>query len=412
MTPKFLVLALSTLPFALSQRNYPLTTDASCACYLTNATKPSYFTHHYFFDFRSQPVPSSTPTPLSTFESNAEAPPTSSYFSSPEWTSAWAIQSWNNTGLLALKNSTVTDASLPMVNSANNIYFEPDHDNPNSTYLTMRTVRHADFQSSAEFESRATTYQFLSIRMLARTRGPPGAVTAMFTYRPPPIPHNLMLVQEADLEIRTSDPETHVSYTNQPSWNSTGDIPEATRNVTLPGRKRWSEWAVYRMDWTPGSSTWFVNGVMNGEIKFQAPRDPMQIMFNVWSDGGSWSGTMKEGESAKMQVQWIDLVYNSTETKKQGGCRDVCSIDETTKTGIPVLMSGQQPAPAASQRPPAPAVSQRPPAPAGSQQPAPLACAASVKKYDQCNGKNFNGCKGCPSGTTCRFQNDYYSQCL
>lgn len=34
------------------------------------------------------------------------------------------------------------------------------------------------------------------------------------------------------------------------------------------------------------------------------------------------------------------------------------------------------------------------------------------KRYQQCGGKGYTGPAACESGTTCKFQNDYYSQCL
>ncbi|KAL2129133.1 hypothetical protein VTI74DRAFT_8181 [Chaetomium olivicolor] len=131
-------------------------------------------------------------------------------------------------------------------------------------------------------------------------------------------------------------------YTNQPAWNSTNDIPDATRNVTLPGGRRWSDWADSRMDWTPDSSTWYVNGQLVSRITFQTPRDPAQVMFNTWSDGGSWSGDMQVGTEAYLQIRWIEIVHNNTDPGpvKQGGCKNVCSIDETTKVGTPALISG------------------------------------------------------------------------
>jgi hypothetical protein len=412
------LVAVAASLVAVAQGAYPLTTDSNCHCYKTNATRSNYFSHHRFFDFRSLSQYVNVTRPLADFEANARAPPTSAYFRDSDFTRAWAIMSWNNTERLSLNNTTITDATLKMVMSPNNIYIERDTDAPRQpsigppfpgnnnnppwpwqwgrwpgdwqprrwpgrwqpgrwqpghggrwqpgrwqpgptqwqpgprqsqsqsgeTHLTMRTVRHADFQSAAEFESLSTGYQFLSVRMLARTIGSSGAVTAMFTYRPPPTPHNISLVQEADLEIRTQDPPVYVQYTNQPSWNDTSDIPDATRNVTLPGGKRWSDWAVYRMDWTPGSTTWYVNGHLVSEIRFQAPRDPAQVMFNTWSDGGSWSGHMPVGGEAYMQIKWIDMVFNNTDPGlgpgRQGGCRNVCSIDETTKLGTPVLITG------------------------------------------------------------------------
>lgn len=347
---------------------FPLTSDSNCGCYKTNATKSNYFGHHKFWDFRSLHEYAMVPPPLDTFEGNEKADATSPFFGGGQpWAATWAIQNWNNTELLRLENSYVNDATVKMVNSFNNIYIESSHNetagrdhnatgpwsngtapwnngtaSPGLTFMTMRTVRHDNFQSSAEFESRSAGYQFLSIRMYARTKGARGAVTAMFTYRAPPTPHNMALVQEADLEIRTNDPPTYVSYTNQPAWNSTGDIPEATRNVSLPSGRRWSDWAHYRMDWTPGSTTWFVNGQQHSTISFQAPRDPAHVMFNSWSDGGSWSGHMRPREEAYLQIQWIEIVYNNTDTGRErpGKCVNVCSIDETTELGTPVLITG------------------------------------------------------------------------
>ncbi|KAK0742596.1 concanavalin A-like lectin/glucanase domain-containing protein [Schizothecium vesticola] len=466
---------------------FPLTSDSNCGCYKTNATKSNYFGHHKFWDFRSLHEHAKVPPPLDTFEGNERADATSPFFGGGQaWAATWAMQNWNNTELLQLKNTYVNDATIKMVNSFNNIYIESSHNetagqahnatgpwlngtapwlngtaSPGLTFMTMRTVRHDNFQSSAEFESRSAGYQFLSIRMYARTKGARGAVTAMFTYRAPPTPHNMALVQEADLEIRTNDPPTYVSYTNQPAWNSTGDIPEATRNVSLPSGRRWSDWAHYRMDWTPGSTTWFVNGQQHSSISFQAPRDPAHVMFNSWSDGGSWSGHMRPREEAYLQIQWIEIVYNNTDTGRErpGKCVNVCSIDETTELGTPVLITGdsqsQQPVsqPPFPQQPRPSTTLGRPPTSQGrpptsrtsqtrttstqsktsttksttsqtkttsqsrSQTSSTLRPTAGVggctsKKYDQCDGKNWAGCKVCVSGTTCKFQNDYYSQCV
>jgi hypothetical protein len=36
----------------------------------------------------------------------------------------------------------------------------------------------------------------------------------------------------------------------------------------------------------------------------------------------------------------------------------------------------------------------------------------SVKKYQQCGGKGYSGATQCESGSTCKAQNDYYSQCI
>ncbi|KAI1372648.1 carbohydrate-binding module family 1 protein [Hypoxylon crocopeplum] len=393
------LVVIASMLSGVQGQNYPLVTDSRCNCYRTNATASHYFTHHRFFDFRDMSQYVRVPQPINDPQGNADAPVTASYFSDPAWTSVWSIQNWNNSLLMnGSSDITGSDATVLMVNSPNNIYFDKNTDARagSSTYLVMRTTRHDNFQSAAEIESLSLGYRYLSIRMYARTRGASGAVTAMFTFREAP---QLAQVQEADLEVRTVDPKCSIQYTNQPSWNEDGNIPQATRNISLPGRVDWSDWQYHRMDWTPGSTSWFVDGQLMSSIQFQAPRDASRVMFNSWSDGGSWSGNMTVGSSAEMQIQWIDIVYNSTDSTPGnpftnpgagGACANTCSIDLTSKLGTPVLISGPnsgQPSPGS-----------------------PGAC--SAVKYGQCAGKTWSGCTACASGTTCRFQNDYYSQCL
>ena len=70
----------------------------------------------------------------------------------------------------------------------------------------------------------------------------------------------------------------------------------------------------------------------------------MQIMFNSWSDGGSWSGNMTHNDKAKLQIQWIEMVFNNTdpayaEPPRAGGCQNICSIDLTPTVGTPVLLT-------------------------------------------------------------------------
>ncbi|OTB08568.1 carbohydrate-binding module family 1 protein [Hypoxylon sp. CI-4A] len=393
-----LVVVYSAISSVGAQR-YPLVTDSRCNCYRTNMTTSQYFTHHRFFDFREMSQYVKVPAAINDPQGSADAPVTNSYFDDPTWTSVWSIQTWNNSALMnGSSDVTGSDATVLMVNSANNIYFDKNTDQKASsnTYMVMRTQRHDNFQSAAEIESLSLGYRYLSIRMYARTRGAPGAVTAMFTFRDA---EKIAQVQEADLEVRTNDPKYSIQYTNQPSWNETDDIPQATRNVTIPGRVDWSNWQYHRMDWTPGSTSWFIDGQLMSSIQFQAPRDASRVMFNSWSDGGSWSGNMTVGSTAEMQIQWIDIVYNNTDPTPGnpwtnpgagGSCANTCSIDLTSKTGTPVLISG----PSSGQ-----------PSPGGGN-----ACTAA--KWGQCAGKSWNGCTACAQGTSCKFQNDYYSQCL
>lgn len=325
----------------------PLTEDSQCGCYLTNGNQSTYFSDHRFFDFRSLSQYAGVPAVIRDYQSSPGADPTSGYFTSTDWTSFWMLGSWNNS------NGARADASVRMVNSPNNIYIETSTEaNPSSqTWLTLRTQRLQDFQTAAEVESASAKFKYLSIRMRARTVGARGAITAMFTYRGA---DTLAQVQESDLEIRTGDPRNLIHYTNQPAYTDAGDVvAQATANATMPGGLDWTAWAVHRMDWTPGRTTWYVDDVQVAQIEFQAPRDESNIILNAWSDGGKWTGNMTLNDAAYLQVQWLEVVYNSTAaeggkaTKRDGAagsaaaaaaCGAVCSVDQTPQLGKPVML--------------------------------------------------------------------------
>ncbi|KAK4238159.1 beta-glucanase [Achaetomium macrosporum] len=338
-----IILVISaTIPLAAAA-DPTLTDDSKCGCYLTNGNQSTYFADHRFFDFRTLSEYASVPAVIQDVDASAGADITSAYFSGTEWTDFWMLGSWNNS------NRARSDATVLMVNSPNNIYVEANNEpNPSSqTWLTLRTQRLADFQTAAEIESASAQFKYLSIRMRARTVGAAGAITAMFTYRGA---DTLAEIQESDLEIRTSDPRNLIHYTNQPAYTDAGDtVPQATQNATMPGGRDWADWAVHRMDWTPGKTTWYVDDTQVAQIEFQAPRDESNLILNAWSDGGAWTGNMSRNDAAYLQVQWLEVLFNNTEMgqtadKKRrrdgasNGCAAVCSIDQTPQLGKPVML--------------------------------------------------------------------------
>ncbi|KAL3588510.1 hypothetical protein FPOAC2_10667 [Fusarium poae] len=331
-----------------------LTNNDECNCYLTNGSNSAYYSQHGFYDFRNLSEYAQVPSPIR--NSSRKAGVTSDYFKSDTWDSTWNIQDWNNRGGGGVSLSG--DATVFMANSLNNIYIQANDDDgaTSDTFLTMRTMRMPGFQSAAEFES-VSTYHYVSVRMLARVTGSAGACMALFTYLEDG--DELADVQEADIEILTRDPKNRIQYTNQPSYTDDGDeVPKATRNGTLPKGLGWDDWVVHRLDWTPERSVWYVQGQEVASIEFQTPKDPAQIILNAWSDGGSWSGNMSLGDSAYMQIQWIDMVYNATKDNDKRSldngilrrsvgsqsslihredsvdeCKVVCSIDKVDKAG-------------------------------------------------------------------------------
>ncbi|KAH7170227.1 putative xylanase 3 [Dactylonectria macrodidyma] len=350
---------------ALAASDSEVVADDACNCYLTNGTVPTYYSQHMFFDFRHLGNYAGVPDPVRNQSRAARADTTSEYFDSDDWTSAWGIQDWSNRGTGGVSLSG--DASVLMVNSPSNVYIEEndDDDAASDTFLTMRTMRLPGFQTAAEFES-IESYQYLSVRMLARVTGSPGACMALFTYYPA---EELADIQEADIEILTRDPKDRIQYTNQPSYTNDGDeVPEATRNGSLPNGLGWDDWLVHRLDWTPERSVWYVDGAEVANISFQTPKDPALIIFNAWSDGGEWSGNMSLGGAAYMQIQWLEMVYNATDVGSEdneqkrsihprrrddvgphgtlvrrdgsddSACKVVCSIDEAADAGTSAML--------------------------------------------------------------------------
>ncbi len=56
---------------------------------------------------------------------------------------------------------------------------------------------------------------------------------------------------------------------------------------------------------------------------------------------------MTMNSTAEMHIQWIELVYNTTDSTPAPPpmpqmCANICSIDQTSKTGTPVLVQEPQ----------------------------------------------------------------------
>lgn len=297
--------------------------DSQCDCYLSDGRFPAYFKSHGFWDFRSLSQHARVPPVINTIQGNKDADFTSPVFNwESKFTQFWGPQHW-------AKNE---NTDFPMVNSYNNLYIEQNTDGKSDTYMTMRSTRLPGFQTAAEFES-INYLNHASIRMMAKTRGSPGACSSVFTYKGAP---SLKDVQECDIEILTRDPQTALHYTNQPSYLEDGStVNGASRNISLPNNKKWSDWTKHRIDWTPGRTTWSADNVEVGTQTFQAPRDNSLVILNTWSDGKTWTGKMPQNGEAYQHVQWIEILYNIVD---KGSCNRVCSVDKSPTIGKPVLL--------------------------------------------------------------------------
>lgn len=174
---------------------------------------------------------------------------------------------------------------------------------------------------------------FASLRMLARVHGAAGAVAGFFTYHDDD--------SESDVEILTRDPDTFVHYSNQPvSDPATGlAVSGSTFNVSVGTSGNTSDWNVHRLDWVRGNSAWYMNGVQMATTGVNVPSVASMVILNMWSNGGTFSGLMPMGGEAWLDVQWIEMAYNTSAASQQthAGKPVLCSVDE--EVGVPTLSS-------------------------------------------------------------------------
>lgn len=207
-------------------------------------------------------------------------------------------------------------------------------DGPDSpVHLTLRTNRLSSFQSASDLETLEIGYLHASIRVRARITGSPGACAGIFTY----YSDN----QESDVEILTRDSHSTLRATNQPGLDPQGKvIPEASTQIIIsdPGSEAngsWTDWNEYRLDWLPGQSEWFVNGVSMLNKTYGVPTEASNFQIKMWSNGGAWTGNMSVRGLATLDLEWIDLVYNTTHDAPEPSCKKVCTVDNIANNPMP-----------------------------------------------------------------------------
>lgn len=205
-----------------------------------------------------------------------------------------------------------------------------DGSKESSTYLTLHTIRlrnGTQLASELDFIEHNATYA--SIRMSARIRGASGAVAGFFTY------HND--TAESDIEIPTGGTGNEIHYSNQPTTDPDTAVPveDATFNVSMKDHQPASVWNNYRLDWIRGSSAWYVNGKQTAETSVNVPDAESKIILNLWSNGGNFSGRMNTGNEAWFDIQWVELLFNTTTTTAAKSSGTVCSVESSPGSPVP-----------------------------------------------------------------------------
>jgi len=337
--------ALAAYDYTTTANQTPKDNNANCSCYVVqtgkNSQTPEYFQYYRFFDFRNLPDAMNRAPPQINDTQIAGLEPTwqPHLFSSDAWNTDWAIQNWSK--------PATEDFPVPMNNSLANVYLGREN---NVSFLTLRTSRDGDYQTSGEIENTQRNVMHVSMRMYGRVKGDKGAVAGFFTFYDDS--------NESDVEILTNDPTDQVRYTNQPAVDKEGNEIQAA-SVGPTNLPRWDDWQTHRIDWLPKNSYWYLNSNQVAANTYSVPRKSSYLVLNMWSDGGTWSGNMSSGGSAEFQIQWIEMTFNTSGpyegTKKEEkrdttsswfsrkraarGCETVCKIDSVAQVGTPEVVS-------------------------------------------------------------------------
>ena len=200
------------------------------------------------------------------------------------------------------------------------------------TAISLLTTReNATSQTAAELEFVATNITHGSFSVMARVMGDPGAVAGIFTYAND--------TQETDIELLTRYPYTYAHFANQPTTDDEDEhIDGASFNETAPDYR---DWNIYRFDWLADETVWYINGEEMAKTDVHVPTARSMFILNMWSNGGKFSGDMKQDGDAMMQVQWVEMAFNrfEEESLEEPENGTVCVLDKKS-VGSPVPESG------------------------------------------------------------------------
>jgi hypothetical protein len=297
-----------------------------CDCFHTGGETSAYFENHKFWDFRNLPA---------------------DFLSSAKFTDDWHVQTW----------SVMEDHGKNRVNKADNIYIgmslsdilgiidqftdilKAKNDGKYgastgaTTRLQFRTQSvSSTVQTTAEMEGLVRNMNAVSVRFKARIWGAAGACAGMFTYSDD--------TNESDLEILTRSPKTETQYTNQPGYDTEGEvIPGASVVHDSSTSFSWDVYNTYRLDWLPSRkyTSNYINGKQVFTNKVNVPQFESFIDINLWTDNGNFTGKMEVGKNAYMAFEWMEFLYNTTDTPTTGKCKTVCIVDDVKRPGFPQL---------------------------------------------------------------------------
>ncbi|KAK6004897.1 hypothetical protein QM012_007676 [Aureobasidium pullulans] len=152
--------------------------------------------------------------------------------------------------------------------------------------------------SVAQLETDYSDILYASVRTVAKISNVPGTTNAFIFYAND--------TQEVDFAFLTSDISKAWLTNEQTSYGS----PYSTYNVAAPSDAN-TAWHEYRLDWLPGASKFYIDGVLVQTITDNVPTTPGAWIWNNWSNGNAWTQGPPLADSV-LKIRSIDAYFNRT----------------------------------------------------------------------------------------------------
>lgn len=164
--------------------------------------------------------------------------------------------------------------------------------------LTVPGGQSASPISSAQLQTEYGDILYGSVRTVAMV-SPVGGTTHGFTMYSNDF-------QEVDLAFLTYN-DGQVHYTNEPNSYSS---PTTSFVGTAPADAA-TTYHEYRVDWTAGQTSFYIDSVLQRTITTNAPSTPGFWIWNNWSNGGAWTGGPPATNNV-LKIQSINAYFNRT----------------------------------------------------------------------------------------------------
>ncbi|KAF7528754.1 hypothetical protein G7054_g10067 [Neopestalotiopsis clavispora] len=288
----------------------------NCSAFATNGTAAAQYNYYRFYDFRNIPEDTWDSVKNATSPNNASAAASTADM-------GWSLDWQRREGLLyAGEGQNLLPIDYQMDKAALRTLAADEADPGVTTALGLLSSRqYTDRHQSAGIDFNEDSILYLSLRVRARVTGAAGACTAFFTYAND--------TQEADIELLTRDEDHVVGFNTQPSIDIHGNYINATHfNTTLPNNATREQWIDYRMDWVEDAVVWYIDGVHMGNTTTNVPIEPSHLYITMWGNGGTWTENMTLGDSALLEIQWIEVAYNLSDAEPVANASaQVCNLD-------------------------------------------------------------------------------------